>query len=108
MKSHRPGNSKKTHEKISQLRDANKRYKTENGIADSRLNLLPYGAMRFAGGWRAETWVLKVDRVICSPDSAPTVPDGTEIRLVLFARNHHVKSVAVLVGGVTWWSSWES
>ncbi len=72
------------------------------------LSKLPYGSMRFAGGWRAETWVLVVDHVVTAPDASPTFPDGTEVHLVLFARDHHVKSVAILVGGTTWWSSWES
>ncbi len=82
--------------------------KAQDEIPQSRLGLLPYGQMRFAGGWRVETWILKVDHVRCSPDSSPTLPNGTEIELVLFARDHHVKSVAILVGGTTWWSSWES
>lgn len=60
--------------------------------------------LRFRGGWRAETWILKVDSVICPPDTSPTLPNGAEVSLVFIAYDHHVKGVAVLVGGATWWS----
>lgn len=58
--------------------------------------------------WRTETWILKVDRVVCSPDASPTLPHGAEIKLVVLANNDHVKGVAVLMGRATWWSSWKA
>ncbi len=94
--------TKQIHEAGGHAHPAEAGSKAEEQVTESSAQ--PDTLLRFCGGWRAETWILKVDRVICPPDTSPTLPNGAEIQLVFVAYDHHVKGVAVLVGGATWWS----